>query len=310
MTAVRRAILLGVVLFGAFQPAAWAPAARAAAPPAGSSSAPLVDSPTASSADSPGTPPGTPSTGPAEAPSTTLSASFAPERLGQRTTLSFGFRLRAGAGRVPPALTEVDLSYPNYLGIALSGLGLATCTETALQASGPQGCPADSIMGHGTALAEIALGPEVVRESAPLTILRASDQEGHIALLFSAMGTIPLAAGVVFPGILLPAPAPYGGLLSMTVPLIASIPGAPDVALVQLRSTLGPSRIVYYEQVAGRTLAYQPPGILLPDSCPPGGFPFAAAFTFADGGRAHAATTVPCPRPRGQGRASRGRLLS
>ncbi len=240
----------------------------------------------------------------------TLSASFAPERLGQRATLSFGFRLQTGTGGVPPALTEVDLSYPNDLGIALSGLGLATCTEAALQAAGPQGCPADSIMGHGTALAEIALGPEVVRESAPLTILRASDQEGHIALLFSAIGIAPLAAGVVFPGILLPAPAPYGGLLSMAVPLIASIPGAPDVALVELRSTLGPSRIVYYEQVAGRTLAYQPPGILLPDSCPPGGFPFAAEFTFANGDRARATASVPCPRPRGHRRGSRGRLLS
>jgi hypothetical protein len=259
---VRRAILLGAVLFGAFQPAACAPAAWAVAP------------------------------------SAALSASFTPERLGQRTTLSFGFRLQTGAGQVPPALTEVDFSYPDYLGIALSGLGLATCTEAALQASGPQGCPTDSIMGRGTVLAEIALGPEVVKESAPLTILRASDQEGHIALLFSAFGTFPLAAGVVFPGTLLPAPTPYGGLLSMAVPSIASIPGAPDVALVKLRSTLGPSGIIYYEQAAGRTLAYQPPGILLPDSCPPGGFPFAAEFTFVGGSHARAATTVPCPRQR------------
>jgi hypothetical protein len=229
------------------------------------------------------------------APSTTLSASFTPERLGRRTTLHFGFRIDAGTGRTPPALTEVDLSYPNDLGIALSGLGLATCTEATLQSAGLAGCPADSIMGHGAALAEITLGREVVRESAPLTILRASDQEGHIALIFSAVGTLPLAASVVFPGVLLPAPAPFGGLLSIAVPLIPSVPGAPYVALVQLSSTLGPSGIVYYEQVGGRTLAYQPPGILLPDSCPSGGFPFAAEFSFADGSRASAQTSVPCP---------------
>lgn len=233
--------------------------------------------------------------------SATLSASFAPERLGRRTTLSFGFQIHGDGGRVPPALTAVDLSYPNYLGIALSGLGLAVCAEATLQAAGPTGCPANSVMGRGTARAEIALGPEVVRESAPITILRASNQEGHIAVLFSAIGTLPLAAGVVFPGVLLPAPAPFGGLLSIAVPLIPSVPGAPNVALVQLRSTLGPSGIVYYEQVAGRTLAYQPPGILLPNSCPAGGFPFAADFSFEDGSHASAATSVPCPRRRHHG---------
>jgi hypothetical protein len=232
------------------------------------------------------------------APTATLSASFEPDRLGQRTTLEFGFQITGGPGRVPPALTEVDLSYPNHLGIELSGLGLATCAEAALQAAGPRGCPADSIMGHGTALAEISLGGEVVDESAPLEILRAADQEGHLALLFDATGTSPLAASVVFPGVLLPAPAPYEGLLSIGLPLIPSVPGAPDVALVRLSSTLGPSRIVYYEQVEGRTLAYQPPGILIPKTCPAGGFPFAAQFGFADGSHASATTVVPCPRPR------------
>jgi hypothetical protein len=231
----------------------------------------------------------------AAAPSATLSASFAPERLGRRTTLGLGFQISAGAGQVPPPLTGVELSYPNYLGIALSGLGLATCTEAALQAAGPGGCPADSIMGHGTALARIPFGGQVVAESAPLAIMRASDQEGRIALLFDAVGTRPLAASVVFPGVLLPAQAPFGGSLSIAVPLIPSVPGAADVALARLQLTLGPNGVVYYEQVAGRTLAYQPPGILLPPTCPPGGFPFAAQFTFADGSQASAATTVPCP---------------
>jgi hypothetical protein len=235
------------------------------------------------------------------APSARLSATFTPERLGRRTTLGFGFRISAGAGQAPPALTEIDLSYPNYLGIALSGLGLATCTAATLEASGPPGCPANSIMGYGHALAEISLGPEIVTESAPLLIMRAPDREGHFALLFYAIGTAPIDARVVFPGMVLAAPAPFGGRVSIDVPLVPSIPGAPDVALVQLHATLGPSRVTYYEQVAGRTLAYQPSGLLLPDSCPRGGFPFAAEFSFADGIHARARTAVPCPargRPR------------
>jgi hypothetical protein len=234
----------------------------------------------------------------AGAPSATLSAAFKPERLGRRTTLSFGFQVRGAAGLLPPALTAVSLSYPNNLGIALSGLGLSTCTAAKLEASGLPGCQADSIMGFGDATAEISIGSDVVGEPVPITILRAPDEAGHISLLFNAVGTSPLNTSAVFPGALLPAPAPFGGSVNIDVPLIPSLPGAPDVAIVRLQATLGPSGVTYYEQVEGRTLAYQPPGILLPDSCPRGGFPFAAQFSFLGGGHASAGTAVPCPRRR------------
>jgi len=236
-------------------------------------------------------------------PTASLTAAFEPERLGRRTTLSFGFRIRGAAGLLPPALTAIDLSYPNNLGIALSGLGLATCTAASLEASGLAGCRADSIMGFGDATAEISLGSNVVAETVPITILRAPDEAGHIALLFNAAGTAPLNTTAVFAGALLPAPAPFGGKVSINAPLIPSLPGAPDVAIVQLHATLGPNGVIYYEQVAGRTLAYQPPGILLPDGCPKGGFPFAAQFGFADGSVASARTTDPCPVRRRNARA-------
>jgi hypothetical protein len=53
--------------------------------------------------------------------------------------------------------------------------------------------------------------------------------------------------------------------------------------------------------VAGETLAYQPKGILLPRSCPRGGFPFSAQFTFLDGSTTSSQTTVRCP-PHGRAR--------
>jgi hypothetical protein len=228
-------------------------------------------------------------------PSASLSAAFEPERLGQRTTLGFGFRIHASAGQVPPALTTVELSYPKNLGIALSGLGLATCTASRLEASGLPGCAVNSIMGFGSATAAISLGSDVVAENVPITILRAPNEEGHISLLFEAAGTAPLNTSAVFPGVLLPAPAPFGGRVSINVPLIGSLPGAPDVAIVALKATIGPNGVTYYEHLAGRTLAYQPPGILLPNGCPRGGFPFAAQFSFVDGSHASARTTEPCP---------------
>jgi hypothetical protein len=224
-----------------------------------------------------------------------LTAAFEPESLGKRTTLSFGFRIAGADGAVPPALTEIDLSYPHKLGIALSGLGLATCTAAALEASGLSGCQADSIMGFGDATAEISLGSDVVAETVPITILRAPDVEDHITLLLDAVGTTPLNTTAVFLGALLPASLPYGGTVSINAPLIPSLPGTPDVAIVAFHATLGPAGVTYHEHVPGETLDYQPPGLLLPPSCPRGGFPFAAQFSFVGGARASASAVDPCP---------------
>jgi hypothetical protein len=230
------------------------------------------------------------------AQSVSLSAMFTPERLGVSTTLGIGFRIAAPAHRVPSPLTGVDLRYPANLGIALSGLGLATCSAQTLEAFGPVACPANSLMGYGIALAEVAVGPEIIRETARITVVRAPTQNGHLALLVHANGGGPVNAQIVFPAVLLASSPPFGGRLHMNVPLVPSIPGAPDVAVVQVSSTLGPRNITYYERVHGRTVGYTPKGILLPSSCPRGGFPFAARFSFQDGSHAAAHTAVPCPR--------------
>jgi hypothetical protein len=273
-----RAIALVAVLLGFWLVAAahGAPAVRSSAAAHGAPSAR-----TQAAADAP--------------PSARLTASFQPERLGRRTTLSFGFHITAPGGLIPPALTEIDLSYPDKLGIALSGLGLATCTAAALEASGLPGCQADSIMGFGDATAEISLGADVVAETVPITILRAPDEENHIALLLDAVGTTPLNTTAVFTGALLPAPLPYGGTVSIDAPLIPSLPGAPNVAIVALHATLGPAGVTYYEHIPGETLGYQPPGLLLPPTCPRGGFPFAVRFSFVGGAQASATAVDPCP---------------
>ncbi len=230
--------------------------------------------------------------------SASLSASFAPDRLGQRSTLNFGFSFAAPTGQVPPPLTQMDLRYPSNLGIALSGLGLATCTAQTLEVSGPSGCATDSVMGRGEALTGIVLGTTPITESAPITVLRAPDQEGRIALLFNSEGTTPVNTRIVFPGLLLPAPSPFGGLVSIGVPLVPTLPGAPYISVLHLQATIGPIGVTYYEHVDGVTLAYQPRGILLPKRCPRGGFPFAAEFGFEDGSQASARTVAPCPARR------------
>jgi hypothetical protein len=230
--------------------------------------------------------------------SVSLHATLTPERLGHATTVHFGFQIAAPKGHVPPPLTQVAVDYPGELGIALSELGLATCTTTTLETYGPQACPTNSLMGYGTATAAIPIGPEIEQESANITLIRAPTQNGHLALLFYTNAVSPISAQLVFPGLLLPTPtpAPFGGRIDIAIPLVPSLPEGPDVAVIELTATLGPKHLTYYEHRHGHTIAYNPKGILLPNTCPRGGFPFAATFGFLDGTHANAHTTVPCPR--------------
>jgi hypothetical protein len=228
-------------------------------------------------------------------PRARLTATLTPEHLGGGTTVGFTLRVLTPTDTVPPPLTEVDLRYPRNLGFATSGLGLEPCAPARLEAFGPRGCPPDSVMGVGSAVAEIAVGPGIVHERAFLSVFRAPIENGRIAMIFYANGAAPLEARIQLPSLLLPAPAPFGGRVKIDVPLIPSLPETPDVAVVRLTTALGPLGVAAYEEEYGRTVAYRPRGVQLPDSCPRGGFPFAAQLSFLGGGSATARTVVACP---------------
>ena len=228
-------------------------------------------------------------------PLVTLHAAFTPERLGRGTTIAFGFEIATPTHVVPPPLTNAEISYPVELAFALSELGLATCTTGTLEVFGPEGCPPNSLMGYGTALAEIPIGPSIARESAHVTIMRATNQAGHLALLIDVNAPTPISEQITFSGLILPATTPYGGLLDMNIPLVPGLPGGTDVAVVQFRSTLGPQHLHYREHTHGHTVEYEPKGIPLPDKCPHGGFRFSGRFTFQNGSHSQATATVSCP---------------
>lgn len=226
-----------------------------------------------------------------------LHAAFEPYRLGDRTTLQFEFELSAPAGEVPPPLIGMQLRYPRGINFFLNNLGTRRCSEAVLEASGPLRCPRNSVMGYGVVRTGIVLGDTPVRESSPITILRAPERDGHLALLFFAEGREPVVTTVIFSGLLLSAKEPFGGNVKIGVPLVETLPGAPYVSVLHLHATIGPEHLTYYRNVDGVSLAFRPQGILLAPRCPRASFPFAAIFSFSDGTTASASTTVRCPPP-------------
>jgi hypothetical protein len=234
-------------------------------------------------------------------PPARLTVSFAPERLGAGTTVHLGFQIATPAGRAPTPLSEVQVLYPAELGIGTSSLGLENCSLSRLQAEGLAGCPANSLMGYGGALVEVPFETGPVLEHAQLTLVSGPVQEGHLGLLFLASGAYPVLAEFIFPGFVLPVGAPFGGSLDTSLPPIPSVPGGPDAAVIAMHTTIGPSHITYHERVHGRVVSFHPQGILLPASCPHGGFLFVLHLIFQDGTEADASTAVPCPRARRRG---------
>lgn len=236
-----------------------------------------------------------PTTALATSPSVTLHAAFRPEVPGQGTTVYFRLRIKPARGElVPPPLVELNVKYPAGLSLALSGLGIDACTLATLEMLGPQGCPPNSVMGGGGAIAEFPLHREVFNETAEIAILRAGEEAGRQALFICVRGETAVAQ-LVMSTQLLPAHGRYGGVLHVHVPLVESLAEAPDLAVAEIKLVLGPQHLHYTEIVHNKKVRYTPKGIPLPRHCPSGGYPFAVALRFQEGTRAGAHTAVPCP---------------
>jgi hypothetical protein len=220
-----------------------------------------------------------------------IDTGFSPNRLSAFTTVSLGFDIRTLDGSLPSALTAIAFRYPPQLGLATSGLGLATCDPAKLGFYGPKACPPNSIMGTGSALAKFQVSPEISEETASLALVAGPSQGGYMKLLIAATGSYPVLTRIVMSALLLP------GRLQFSVPLVAGIPEGPAVAVVRVHVKLG-GNLTYYMRSHGRRVAYRPRGIEMPKRCPRGGFRFSATFSFLDGTQARAQRVIRCPRRR------------
>ncbi len=232
---------------------------------------------------------------PAAAETATLHASFSPDRLGASTTIAFSFALRGTGGGLPAPLTSVSLRLPPGIDYLSTTLGLAICQPAVLQARGPAGCPPNSLLGTGSALVEVPFGLGAGKEIPEIQAVMGPPAHENIIVLFYADGLAPVLAQIVMQAELIAGTNTKPGRLETQVPLIASVPGGPPVSILSVSATIGPAGLTYYEHRHGRTVAFHPRGVSVPEHCPRGGFRFSARFAFSDATTTTAAYSVPCP---------------
>jgi hypothetical protein len=222
-----------------------------------------------------------------------IKARFSPNKLGASTSVLLTTEIGTTLGTVPAAVTNLDIKLPQGVGLGSTTLGEAVCTLTILEHEGASGCPSNSLMGFGTAMVALPIGPEPVSDAANIDIFMGMPVNHHTTLLFYANSQHPVSAQLVFTGQLLETER-HGHILT-EIPLTPTIPGAPDAAVVHMQTSLGPEHLTYYTPVHGKRVPYQPIGMAEPESCPHGGFRFSATYQFQDGSTVTATSIAPCP---------------
>jgi hypothetical protein len=232
------------------------------------------------------------------APTARFTARFTPDQLGASTTITLTLHIGARSGEEPQPLRMLDIEFPEHLGLASTTLGLVSCNHSALLASGPTACPANSRVGDGKIELQAPLGSEFVREDIAISIFMGVAVDRHNVFEFYASGSNPIIADFLFEGALLSAGAPFGDDMQTPVPSTELLPGGSPAAVVSMRLVIGPRNLTYYHTVHGRRVGYRPVGISVPESCSRGrrSFPFLARLSFANGRHLDASASVPCRR--------------
>jgi hypothetical protein len=233
--------------------------------------------------DSASSPHFTPAPPPPEATTATIRPSFSPDRLGAKAAFTFAVHFSGGELGVPSPVRRAVVHFPP--GLTLDIPKLRSCTKARLQARGAGGCPAQSKIGAGHALADVHVGSSVESEEAAVSAFVGPPQGLYPTIEILGQGYSPLDERVVITATTLPDNPPYGEKLVMSIPAIPSIPLEPNASTVSFSMTIG-----------GRAFRkHDPNTVVLPSHCAAGGFPFAAEFTYEDGSKSDSTATVPCP---------------
>jgi hypothetical protein len=178
----------------------------------------------------------------------------------------------------PPPIQEVKGYFPK--GTKINTKGFTTCSGTALESKGTAGCPKKSAAGPSSPTdGFVSLGGERVPETVQVSPFLVGG-----GLDFWIEGSSPVKIEKLATGSWsFPASGP---VITVHVPLIETLPGAPDASATRIVTKIGGAqrkhgKVSYYGKV--------------PRSCPRGGFPGKVEVSFLGGATVTASTVVPCP---------------
>ena len=194
-------------------------------------------------------------------------------------------------GGFPPPVEQINMFLPE--GLAIDSEPFPTCSVSALELSGPSpdACPKGSAGGPiGSAEVQVAFGTEVVPEQATFQAFYAPGG----GVNFFLFGHEPVILEVISQAGYQPGGTGYGEALDAHLPLIETVPGAPDTSLERLKFKLGSALKTgkaapsYYFRAPGET------------ECPKGYLPFKTEIVFAGLGGLSRQTVLseyhaPCP---------------
>lgn len=222
---------------------------------------------------------------PAEAVTTAaLAPSLSPDRPGAKGALTLTIHFASDGPGEPSPVRRAVLRFPAGLGVEIPHL--RSCSVVRLRAHGPQACPPQSQLGRGSALAEAQAGSQLIDERIALWLFLGPFHNLQPSLEILGQGYTPFDERVVLSGTVVPDNPPYGEDLALTVPPVPTIPLEPDASIVTMSLTVG---------VAKSRDPRNANTVVVPRHCPPGGFDFAAQFTYADGSTDSPQATLPCP---------------
>ncbi len=190
----------------------------------------------------------------------------------------------------PPPIIGINFYLPT--GSKLHPTGFPTCSKATLEQSGPVKCPKGSAAGPiGMALGFVTFGGERVEEAAEIS----SFYSPGGTFLFFTDGHSPVSLEILSPGHFknFVGGGGYGPEIEITVPLIASVPGAPYASVKEIDVKTGSAYKSH-----GKTIYYG----RVPTKCPKGGFRLKTEVIFAENGEESkpeivpASYTAPCPR--------------
>jgi hypothetical protein len=223
-----------------------------------------------------------------------VTASFSPDKLGAPTNVHGTATITAVGSTLPSPIAEATVMGPPGLTVDTKGVGV--CSPVELEKTlNPAVCPKDSKAGFGGGVGAYELGGQVNEESFTINFYRGPNEDGHIVLLAYVNAVSPVSVQLVLKAQVVQEPKPYGLGFTFKVPPVETLPGASNATVKSIYITLGAPNAAYFEKVGGKRKLVHIKGIIVPKTCPKGGFPYKTQLTFEDGTTDAVTGVIRCP---------------